>query len=65
MRMSIQLSREELERLVEIARSERRRPQEQAAVLLVQALNGKPEDSNTITNSANAADRAPLAAARQ
>ena len=39
MRLFVSLTRDEFDRLREVARSERRRPQDQAAVLLVQSLD--------------------------
>ncbi len=38
MRLFVPLTREEFDRLKEVARTERRRPQEQAAVLIAQSL---------------------------
>ena len=42
MRLFVPLTREEFDRLRELAREQRRRPQDQAAVLLAQSLNADP-----------------------
>lgn len=41
MRLFVPLTRDELDRLSDLARQERRRPQEQAAVLLSRALDDR------------------------
>lgn len=43
MRIFVPLTRDEWERLLELARAERRRPQEQAAVLIAASLTAKPQ----------------------
>ena len=41
MRLFVSLTREEFDALAELARAERRRPQDQAAALLARALGGR------------------------
>ena len=43
MRLFVPLRKDELEKLAALARAERRRPQDQAAVLIAQALRGTPQ----------------------
>ena len=54
MRLFVPLTRDEFDRLLQLARNERRRPQEQAAILITRtltSLDAAPTTPNSITET--------------
>jgi hypothetical protein len=51
MRLFVPLTRTEFDTLKDLARTERRRPQDQAAVMLAQVLADEPDESQISSNT--------------